>query len=346
MKAATLWNPGNMSVSEVKEPQCPPGGAVLRVTACAVCPTDIKMARVGQRDLSYPRILGHEVVGVVEQVSGTGPLSIGDTVQVWPGVACGQCPSCVKGLDNMCAHQGIIGFNHDGGFAELMAVPAPTVARGGVNILPSGADPVLATLTEPLACCVHGQNAASVSTSDRVVIFGAGPMGLMHAALARRKGARVLAVEPDPERRELAVHMGADAGIDPTSGALSTSVNEWTNGQGADVAILATPKVKVDDDLLRLMAPRGRVCVFSGLPKNDPRTDVDINQLHYRELLLVGAYGCTSASDTEAFGIIARGEVDLQSLISQRLPLSSIEEAFRAIEGRRALKCVIDDLER
>ncbi len=335
-----------MSVGEVKEPQCPPGGAVLRVTACAVCPTDIKMARVGQRDLSYPRILGHEVVGVVEEVDGTETLAIGDMVQVWPGVACGRCPSCLKGLDNMCAHQGIIGFNHDGGFAELMAVPAPTVARGGVNVLSSDADPVLATMTEPLACCVHGQKAASVSSGDRVVIFGAGPMGLMHAALARRKGARVLTVEPDPVRRELALRMGADAGSDPASEELSASVNVWTEGRGADVAILATPKVKVDDALMRMMAPRGRICAFSGLPKNDPRIDVDINQLHYRELVLVGAYGCTSASNSEAFGIIARGEVDLQPLISQRLPLSSIEEAFRAIEERRALKCVIDDLER
>ncbi len=335
-----------MSVGEAKEPRCPPGGAVLRVVACAVCPTDIKMARVGQRDLSYPRILGHEVVGTVEEVGGTASLSVGDTIQVWPGVACGQCPSCLQGLDNLCAHQGIIGFNHDGGFAELMAVPARTVARGGVNILSSRVDPVLATLTEPLACCVHGQNAAFLSSSDRVVIFGAGPMGLMHAALARRKGAQVLAVEPDPERRELAIRMGADASTDPAVGELSRSVMEWTNGHGADVAILATPKVKVDDCLLRMMAPRGRICAFSGLPKNDPRIDVDINQLHYRELTLVGAYGCTSASDAEAFGIIARGEVDLRPLISQRLPLSSIEEAFKAIEERRALKCVIDDLER
>jgi L-iditol 2-dehydrogenase len=335
-----------MSVGEAMEPRCPPDGALLKVTACAVCPTDIKMARVGQRDLSYPRILGHEVVGVVEEVRSTATLSVGDMVQVWPGVACGHCPQCLQGLDNMCAHQGIIGFNHDGGFAEIMAVPAQTVARGGVNILPSGADPILATLTEPLACCVHGQNAASVSSRDRVVVFGAGPMGLMHTVLARRKGALVLVVEPDRERRELAVRMGADASIDPAVGGLSRSVLEWTNGRGADVAVLATPKVKIDDDLLRLMAPRGRICAFSGLPKNNPRIDVDINQLHYRELSLVGAYGCNSASDAEAFGIIAQGEVDLRPLTSQRLPLSSIEEAFRAIEERRALKCIIDDLKR
>ena len=173
----------------------------------------------GSRDLSIIAYWAM-VVGVVEDVDGTETLAIGDTVQVWPGVACGRCPSCLKGLDNMCAHQGIIGFNHDGGFAEFMAVPAPTVARGGVNVLSSDADPVLATLTEPLACCVHGQNAASVSSGDRVVIFGAGPMGLMHAALARRQGARVLTVEPDPVRRELALRMGADAGWIASRGAV------------------------------------------------------------------------------------------------------------------------------
>ncbi len=345
MRAATLWGPGEMSVSEVEEPRCPPGGALLRVTACAVCPTDIKMARVGQRDLSYPRILGHEVVGKVE-ASGDVSLTTGDEVQVWPGIACGQCPSCLLGLDNLCAHQGIIGFNHDGGFAELMAVPALTVVRRGINVLPKGADPALVTLTEPLACCVHGQNAASVTARERVLIFGAGPMGLMHAALARRRGASVLIAEPDPERRVLAVSMGAEVAVDPVEENLPDAVAEWSAHRGADVALLATPQVRVDDELLRMMAPRGRICAFSGLPKSDPRISVDVNQLHYRELSLVGAYGCTSASNAEAFGLIARNEVDLRPLVSQRLPLSSIEEAFRVIEERRALKCVIDDLSR
>jgi L-iditol 2-dehydrogenase len=94
------------------------------------------------------------------------------------------------------------------------------------------------------------------------------------------------------------------------------------------------------------MAPRGRVCAFSGLPKDDSQGTIDFNLLHYRELTLVGAYGCTSASDAEALRLLASGEVDLRPLISRRMPLGSIEAAFRLIEEREALKCVIDDLTR
>jgi L-iditol 2-dehydrogenase len=345
MKAAVLHRPGEMSIEDLDEPVCPEGGAVIRVDACAVCPTDIKMARVGQRDLSYPRVLGHEVVGVVEG-NESPDLEEGDRVQVWPGIACGRCPSCLRGQDNLCSSQGIIGFNRDGGFAERMAVPRETIAQGGANLVPAGMDPAVATLTEPLACCVHGQKAASVAEDDRMVIFGSGPMGLMHAALKARNGYGAMVIEPDQERREIARRMGAERVVDPFEEGVGAAVIDWTSGRGADVAILATPKVRVDDHLLRIMAPRGRICAFSGLPRDDPRVSVDINAVHYRELTVVGAYGCSSSSNAEALAILVKGEVNLAPLISKRMPLGGIEIAFALIEQRRALKCVIDDLTR
>lgn len=339
-----LRGPGDLAIDDMPEPGCPSGGALIRVVACAVCPSDIKMARSGHRDLSYPRILGHEVVGVVERSDAPAMVSEGDLVQVWPGIACGTCVPCLRGQDNLCDRQGIIGFNQDGGFAELMAVPAGTVQRGGVNVLPQGLDPALASLTEPLACCVHGQDAASLSPGDRVVVHGAGPMGLMHAALAAGKGASVLVVEPEQGRRELALRMGAERAADPRD--LPSIIEDWTKGRGADVAILATPHVKVDDALLRTMAPRGRICAFSGLPRSDPTVRMDINLLHYRELVMLGAYGCTSASDTKALRLLAGGTVDLRPLITERMPLGSIERAFDLIERRSAFKCVITEFTR
>ena len=140
--------------------------------------------------------------------------------------------------------------------------------------------------------------------------------------------------------------MGAERDVDPAGEDVGAAIADWTDGQGADVAILATPKVRVDDQFLGAMAPRGRICVFSGLPRDDPRTSMDLNALHYRELYLVGAYGCTSGSDREALALLAAGEIDLRPLISRRMPLGSIEEAFRMIEERKALKCIIDDLTR
>lgn len=345
MRAAVLRRPGDLSIEEIEEPGCPEGGAVIRVTACAVCPTDIKMFRSGQRDLSYPRVLGHEVVGRVEHTRSPR-VHDGDLVQVWPGVACGTCPSCLRGWDNLCSHQGIIGFNHDGGFAELMAIPSRTIERGGVNVISSGVDAAMVSLTEPLACCVHGQRAAMVSEDDKTTIFGGGPMGLMHAALCKMRGSPAMVVEPDMDRRGMALLMGAERVIDPTKVSVPEEIAAWTSHRGADVAILATPQVRVDGELMKMMAPRGRICVFSGLPKTEPWSTVDLNLLHYRELSAIGAYGCTSDSDREALRLLVRGEIDLSPLISRRMPLGEIEDAFKLIEERQALKCVIDDLTR
>lgn len=154
-----------------------------------------------------------------------------------------------------------------------------------------------------------------------------------------------MVVEPDQRRREVALHMGAEHAVDPAREPFEAIV-EWTAKRGADVAVLATPEVKMDDRLLRAMAPRGRICAFSGLKRGSSQSDVDINILHYRELTLVGAYGCTCASDTEALRTLASGRLDLRPLISRRMSLGSIEEAFTLIEERVALKCVIDDMKR
>lgn len=311
--------------------------------ACAVCPSDIKMARSGHRDLLYPRILGHEAVGEVVE-SDSSRIRVGDRVQVWPGIACGSCPSCKKGRDNLCENQGIIGFNADGGFAEFMAVPSQTVQRGGLNVLPDSVDPVAATLAEPLGCCVHGQESVNVRNGDRVVVFGAGPVGLMHAALSRLSGAETMVVEPIEKRRAMAFRMGASIVIPPQN--VVKEIRDWSDGNCADVAILATPQVKIDSDLLGMMAPGGRICAFSGLPRSDPEVGFDINTLHYRELQIVGAYGCTSASNARALSLISDGSVDLSPLIDGFYPLSKLEEAFQAIEGRRALKCAITEFSR
>jgi L-iditol 2-dehydrogenase len=344
MKAAVLRKPQELVVQEVDEPACPPGGALIRVAACAICPTDIKMARVGHRDLAYPRVLGHEVVGVVEALDAeVEGISEGDPVQVWPGVSCGACPSCRRGRDNLCSHQGIIGFNRDGGFAQRMAVPRGTVANNGLQKIPGHLDPAEVALTEPLACCVRAQDASAVSSGDVVLVYGSGPLGLLHIALARHRGATPLAIEPDEDRRALALKFGAEIVVNPSPADVGDAVKWASEGRGADVALLATPQVVIDDALLDRMAPGGRVCAFSGRPKEASRIDVDVNRLHYRELTLVGAYGCTSGSDAEALRLIAEGNVNVKPLISARMPLEDIERGFRMIEERRALKCVITE---
>jgi len=333
MKAAVLQAPGDLSVREVDDPVCPPGGLLIEVGACAVCASDLKMIRQGHRDLTYPRILGHEVAGAVIETDVEG-FREGDRVQVWPGLVCGTCPACSSGHDNLCPEQGILGFNCDGGFAQLMAVPAESVR--GIARLPPSLPFQTACLAEPLACCVHAQDACGVGELDTVLIAGAGPMGLLHLMLARSRGARVVVSEPDEARRRGALALGADAVVDPANEDVAEVTLSASPG-GADVAILATPTADIPS-IFRAMAPLGRMCVFSGLP---PGGGAELNLVHYRELTLVGAYGCTSASDHEAVRLIASGEVAAERLITMETSLDRITEGLRHAERREGLKCVV-----
>ncbi|KQM11916.1 hypothetical protein AOA80_05360 [Methanomassiliicoccales archaeon RumEn M1] len=336
MRAAVLSAPGVLSVGEVEEARCPKGGALVQVEACAICPSDIKMFRRGHRDLSYPRILGHEAVGRLIEVETSEAPPIGTRVQIWPGLVCGACPSCLAGDDNMCSEQGIFGFNRDGGFAQYMAVPPESLHRG-LNVVPDGVAADAASLTEPLACCVHAQGMCRTTEGDAVLIIGGGPMGLLHAMLSRSLGARPIVVEPMASRRRLAERIGAEA-LEPSE-TLAEEVMGLT-GRGADVAMLATPAADIHG-VMRAMAPRGRVCVFSGLPRGDDVRPIDMGQLHYRELTLVGAYGCTSRSNRQALELISSGAVDAARLITMETSLERIEDGFRHVEEREGLKCVI-----
>lgn len=237
----------------------------------------------------------------------------------------------------MCSSQGIFGFNRDGGFAELMAIPPESVEKG-LNVVPDGVSSDVASLTEPLACCVHAQKLCRTAENDNVLIIGAGPMGLLHSMLSMTRGARSIVIEPMEERRKLASQLGADV-LEPSS-AVADDVLSITSGRGADVAILATPSADVAE-VMRAMAPRGRVCVFSGLPQDAAMRPVDLNQLHYRELRLVGAYGCTSRSDRMALELIASGAIDAGRLITKKICLKQLGEGFRHVEEREGLKCVI-----
>ena len=203
MKAAVLKGPGLLELDDLPDPLCPKGGALLEVKACAVCGTDVKMRTQGHRDLSFPRVLGHEMVGRIVEIDADSRLTKGDLVQVWPGIACGKCRPCLRGADNLCPSIKIMGFNCDGGFAQLLALPRQSLS-GGVNLLPGNVDPALAALAEPLACCINGQEQACVSEGDRVLIYGGGPIGALHALLAELHGAeKIIVAERLPGRIRL-----------------------------------------------------------------------------------------------------------------------------------------------
>lgn len=344
MKAALLKAPGKLELEDISDPVMPAGGALLEILACAVCGTDVKMREHGHRDLAYPRVLGHEMVGRVLELDGhcgSLCLSEGDHVQVWPGIACGNCRACRRGQDNRCQNIKIMGFNCHGGFAELLSLPFESLACGA-NLLPGNIDPALVSLAEPLACCLNGQEQASVRPGDRVLILGGGPIGAMHSLLAELHGAeKIIIAERLKERiRLLKKHTRATV-INPEDEMLSTAIMAETDGEGADVILTATPGISMDADLLGLLGPGGRACVFSGPAQEHHQERIDIRSIHYRETSIVGSYGCTSHQNRSAVELLTSGMIRANWLITKRTTLAGIDEAFAHSKERCAMKSVV-----
>jgi L-iditol 2-dehydrogenase len=206
MRVVRFHAPQDVRVEDVPEPTAAPGGLLVRVRNCSVCSTDAKIWRSGHPNLRPPRVLGHEVAGeVVEVADGAGGWSVGDRVQVIAAIPDGTYHECRHGWQTVCPNQERIGYQHDGGFAELMRVPAKVLAVAGVNRIPEGMSFAEASVAEPLSCVINGQELAGVGDGQTVVVVGAGPIGCLHVRLARARGAaRVLLIELNPWRLELA----------------------------------------------------------------------------------------------------------------------------------------------
>jgi L-iditol 2-dehydrogenase len=318
---------------------------VVRVRNCSVCGTDAKIWRAGHPNLRPPRVLGHEVAGeVVEVGEGAGGWSVGDRVQVIAAIPDGTCHECRRGWLTVCPNQELIGYHHDGGFAERMRVPAAALAVDGVNRVPDGLSFAEASVVEPLSCVINGQEHARVGDGDTVVVVGAGPIGCLHVRLARARGAaRVFLVELRRRRLELAAGLVApDEAIEAGATDTVAAVRGLTGGRGADVIIVAAASGEAQEDALRMAARRGRVSFFGGLPKDRPTITCDANIVHYREVAIVGSNSSSPAHNRQALELIASGAVPVADLITHRLPLERTIEAIHTVTGGEAIKVTIE----
>ncbi|NUT39332.1 MAG: alcohol dehydrogenase catalytic domain-containing protein [Thermoactinospora sp.] len=330
MKVARFHAPGDIRLEEAPRPE---GGLVIRVRNCSTCGTDAKIYRHGHHHIRPPRVMGHEIAG---EVVGTG-----ERVQVIAAIPCGTCPECRRGRMTVCPNQESMGYHYDGGFAEYMAVPDKVVAVGGVNRIPDGVSFAEASVAEPLACVLNGQELARVSEGDDVVIMGAGPIGCLHVRLARARGAaRVFLVDVNPERLAMAAALvGPDAAIDDSP---VENVMKLTGSRGADVVITAAASKVAQEQAIQMAARQGRISFFGGLPKDDPVIACDSNLVHYRELTIVGANGSSPAHNARALDLIASGQVPVADLITHRLGLESVLEAIELVSRGEAIKVTIE----
>ena len=345
MRVARFYAPQDVRLEDVPEPSAGPGELVVRVRNCSVCGTDAKIWRSGHPDLRPPRVLGHEIAGEVAEVGeGAGGWAVGDRVQVIAAIPDGSCHECRRGWASVCPNQERIGYQYDGGFAELLRVPAKVLAVDGVNRVPDGLSFAEASVAEPLSCVINGQELAGVGEGQTVVVVGAGPIGCLHVRLARARGAaRVLLVELNRQRLELAAGLVApDEAIGAEGADTVAAVRQLTGGRGADVIIVAAGSGQAQEDALRMAARRGTVSFFGGLPKDRPTITCDANIVHYREVGIVGATGSSPAHNPRALALIASGEVPVADLITHRLPLERTIEAIQTVTRGEAIKVTIE----
>ena len=280
MKAARLHAPNDLRLDRVPDPTPEPGDLIVRVHAATVCGTDVRIV-TGRKTagIRYPAILGHEFAGTV--VASRTPLfAAGDPVCVDPAIACGTCACCQRGLENLCLNLVAMGYELDGAFAEYIRVPAAGVASGNVVPMPADLSFAEAALAEPLACVINGQDKVGLCRGDVVAVLGAGPIGLLHVALARLSGARrILVSEPNPTRRQAALAAGADIAVDPAVDDVEAAVRALSDGLGADVAIAAIGVTALAALALRLVRPRGRISLFAGFARGETAS-LDVNLLH------------------------------------------------------------------
>jgi L-iditol 2-dehydrogenase len=345
MKVVRFHAPGDVRIEDVPEPIPGPGDVKIRVRNCSTCGTDVKISKFGHHHIHPPRVMGHEIAGeVVEAGANVTGWAAGDRVQVIAAIPCGQCAECRAGRMTVCPNQESMGYHYEGGFAQYLVVPAKVLAVKGLNRIPDGVGFAEASVAEPLACVLNGQELAHVGTGDDVVVVGSGPIGCLHVRLARARGAaRVFLVDLNRARLDMAADLvQPDAAI---CGAEVDAVDEilkLTDGRGADVIITAAASGAAQEQALQMAARQGRISFFGGLPKDNPIIALDSNLVHYRELTIVGANGSSPAHNAEALRLIATGAVPVADLITHRLPLDQAIDAFGIVARGEAIKVTIE----
>jgi L-iditol 2-dehydrogenase len=335
MQVLAYRGPDALAVEERPDPEASTGEVVVRVDACSICGTDLRIVAGAHRAFAEPegKVPGHEIVGTVVDVGYGAAASSGMRVFVAPNYGCLRCRACLRGDINLCETPRAIGITEDGGFAEFVRLPRELVEQGNLIPVANGADAGAAAIAEPLACALRGSRACEIAEGDTVIVFGAGPIGLFHIALARLAGAaEVVVCEPNDERRERALTWGATVGYADDSGIPA----------GADVVIVAAAVPAAQVRALELAGTRGRVNFFAGLPRDRSRVELDTNLIHYKELLVTGTTASTNVECRDALGLILDGRLDTASMIGGRFNLSSADEAFALAASGDALKVVIE----
>jgi L-iditol 2-dehydrogenase len=338
VKAAILYGKEQVRIDEISPAPLGPGEVRLTIEAALTCGTDLKVFQRGYhaRMIQPPATFGHELAGVISDLgAGVTGWRVGQRVVVANSAPCGQCSYCRRGQENLC--DDLLFLN--GAYAESIVVPARLAQRNMLSLRPntSFCD---AALVEPLACVVHGVQESHLRAGEAVLVIGAGPIGLMFVALAKKLGCNVLVAGRRAPRLEAARRLGAAQVVDVTEAPDIVAAIEREAGR-CDVVIEAVGKPETWAAALKLVRKGGRVNLFGGCPAG-ATVQLDTAVMHYQNLTLLSSFHHTPRSVRRALNFIERGVVRAAEFVDGECPLSQLPELLRSMAaGNHAVKTFI-----
>ena len=334
MKAALLQGIKDLQIQDIDIPEIDCSEILVKVKAATTCGTDLKIYQRGYVDgvIKMPTVFGHEWAGdIVEVGNGVPWLKKGMRIRAGNSSPCLRCFMCQSGKYNLCEDMMWLW----GAYAEYIKVPARIVTLN-TQAIPEHLTYEEAAVTEPLACVLRAVEKAKTKLGDVIAIIGAGPIGLLHLLTVKKKGAaKVIVSDTIDERLHFAEILGADETINAKQEDTVQKTKKLTGGYGADVVIEAIGMPATWEQALRMVRKGGTVLEFGGCP---PGTEIKVNteQLHYGETTILGAFHTTPAYFQKALNLIASGAIPVKPLITRKMKLDNINEAFETLTTSRS----------
>jgi len=325
-------------MQDVPVPEIGPNDVLIKVRKASICGTDIHIWNWdpwSQKTIKVPMVIGHEFMGEVAKLGAevTG-FQVGDRVSGEGHITCGTCRNCRAGKRHLCRNTVGLGVNRPGCFAEYVALPAFNVFR-----VPQEIPDEIASFFDPLGNAVHTALSFDLVGED-VLITGAGPIGVMAAAIAKHVGARhVVVTDLNPYRLELARKLGATRAVDVRSQTLGDVMHGLGMTEGFDVGMEMSGNDRAFRDMLSVMNHGGRVAIL-GIPPNE--VSIDWNQVIFKGLVLKGVYGREMFETWYKMVAMLQSGLDVAPVVTHRFPAARYAEAFEAMRSGQSGKVVLD----
>jgi 2-desacetyl-2-hydroxyethyl bacteriochlorophyllide A dehydrogenase len=335
MKQLVCFEPGTWEFQEIDFPKLKSGFAILKIRRIGICGTDLHAFEGTQPFFSYPRVLGHELAGEIVDIEAHSAFQKGDLVTIVPYYSCGTCRACETGKTNCCTHLQVAGVHVDGGMSEYFQVPIRNLMKDSALSLDELA------LVEPLSIGAHGIRRSHIKSGDRVLVVGAGPIGLGAAKMAQIAGADVILMDVNDQRLSH-VHdkWGISLVINPLKEDVLATLKAFTNDQMPEVVIDATGSAKAIENSFPYMS-HGGIFVLIGLQLQ--AISFSHPEFHKREGTLMSSRNATKEDFQWVMNSMKSGQIQASDFISHRLAFDQVPAEFSGLldPQNRVIKAMI-----